>query len=95
MTDDLISREQLIKVITGDSFKSDFPRMSKALVTIIKALPPVNLQEPKTGHWIDREVYDADRWECSECGRTEPYKENYCPKCGCRMFEPQESEDNE
>ena len=44
-------------------------------------------QEPKTGHWIDREIYDADRWKCSECGRTEPYKENYCPNCGAKMIE--------
>lgn len=51
-------------------------------------------QEP-TGHWIDREVYDADRWECSECGRTEQYKENYCPDCGAIMVEPQESEGKE
>ena len=50
-------------------------------------------EEQKTGYWIDREIYDADRWKCSECGRTEPYKENYCPNCGCRMVEPQESED--
>ena len=42
-------------------------------------------QEPKTGHWIDREVYDADRWKCSECGRTEPYKENYYPNCVADM----------
>lgn len=34
------------------------------------------------GEWIDREVYDADRWKCSECGRTEQYKENFCPNCG-------------
>ena len=25
-------------------------------------------QEPKTGHWIDREIYDSDRWRCSKCG---------------------------
>lgn len=50
-------------------------------------------KEPKTGYWIDRDVYDADRWKCSECGRTEPYKENYCPNCGCRMVDEQERED--
>ena len=44
----------------------------------------------KTGHWIDRDVYDADRWKCSECGRTESYKENYCPNCGAKMVEEQE-----
>ena len=49
----------------------------------IKAYEP----EGKKGKWIDREVYDADRWKCSECGRTEQYKENYCPNCGADMRE--------
>lgn len=46
----------------------------------------------KSGKWIDREEYDADRWKCSICGRTEQYQERYCPNCGARMVEPQESE---
>lgn len=50
-----------------------------------------NSLHQKTVHWIDREVYDADRWKCSVCGRTEPYKENYCPNCGAKMAEPMES----
>ena len=48
--DDAISREQLLKVVTGDSFKSDFPRMSKALVEIIKALPPVSTTKNIVNH---------------------------------------------
>lgn len=61
-------------------------------IIAIDALPSIKPQKP-TGHWIDREVYDADRWKCSECGRTEPYKENYCPNCGCLMVDPQEISD--
>lgn len=61
-------------------------------VDIIRNLPSVTPQEPKTGHWIDRDVYDADRWKCSECGRTEQYQENFCPNCGAKMVEPQKSE---
>ena len=49
----------------------------------------------RIGHWIDREVYDADRWKCSKCGRTEQYQENYCPHCGAKMVEPQERSDKE
>ena len=48
-----------------------------------------NCQPSSKGHWIDREEYDADRWKCSECGRTEQYQENFCPNCGAEM----ESED--
>jgi rubrerythrin len=40
----------------------------------------------KTAEWIDREIDDAaDRWKCSKCGRTEQYRENYCPNCGAKM----------
>lgn len=42
----------------------------------------ISREQAKTGHWIDRDVYDADRWKCSECGRTEQYQENFCPNCG-------------
>lgn len=47
---DAISREQLLKVVTGDSFKSDYPRMSKALVEIIKALPSVSTTKNIVNH---------------------------------------------
>ena len=53
-----------------------------SIIGMINELPPVT---QKSGKWIDREEYDADRWKCSVCGRTEPYKENYCPNCGAKM----------
>ena len=46
--------------------------------------------ERPSGEWMDREVYDADRWKCSKCGRTEQYKENFCPNCGADMREGDE-----
>lgn len=69
----------------------------------IKALE----QEPKTGHWIgfthsayhgvddDNEPIwrEVKVYHCSECNRRTVIKENYCPNCGCRMVEPQESEE--
>ena len=58
-------------------------------------------QEPKTGHWIA----DVDKWgdivttvngyKCSECGEFNVDKDNYCPNCGAKMVEPQESEEKE
>lgn len=56
----------------------------------IKALE----QEPKTGHWIEKDGFDGDTYyDCSECGESwttiegTPWKNgmNYCPNCGCRM----------
>ena len=55
----------------------------------IKALE----QEPKTGHWIEDEN-EMEVW-CSECGEENDDCSKYCPNCGAKMVEPQESEGNE
>ena len=69
----------------------------------IQHMPSVNPQE-KTGHWITEIKSDlrGDMWptnpKCSKCG-GEPYYSNtiynykFCPYCGDRMLEPQESEE--
>ena len=54
---------------------------------------------PKTGYW--RPVYQGDyiiNYRCTECdfGNTfgkNTYRMNYCPNCGARMVDPQESEE--
>ena len=58
-------------------------------------------QEPKTGHWIVAKggSYNGTRNAC--CSNCKDFYTNdwaymnYCPNCGCRMVEPQESEDKE
>ena len=58
--------------------------------------------EPKTGHWIKTPkavMGEGYMWYCDKCeyqvyqdsSRDYP-SEKYCPNCGCRMFELQESE---
>ena len=64
---------------------------------LIEQLPSVNPQ--KSGKWIktisENGITSAVR--CSECG----FEDNrymlfrYCPNCGAKMVEPQESEDKE
>lgn len=56
-------------------------------------------QEPKTGHWISTETKGVRyafwcRYKCSLCGELSDHT-NYCPNCGAKMIEPQESEDKE
>ena len=51
-------------------------------------------QEPKTGHWING---DCKGGNCSICGEyyafyPESGDFNYCPNCGAKMVEPQETE---
>ena len=50
-------------------------------------------QEPMTGHWNDIPKYTDIAWLCSECGHFTTMKRNYCPNCGAKMVEPQESEE--
>lgn len=65
-------------------------------------------QEQKTGRW-EYALYDNNpqlgNWNCSECGYivvgcvVENEKDSiplykYCPQCGAKMVDPQESEDN-
>ena len=51
-------------------------------------------QEPKTGHWIEEDMFDGDvAYRCSECnelfwiesGTPKDNEYNFCPKCGARM----------
>ena len=55
----------------------------------IGELPAVN--PTKTGYWISH--HHGCEYECSECHDKQRAKSKYCPNCGCRMDEPQESEE--
>ena len=65
-----------------------------ALKIAIKALE----KEPKTGHWKrvsgDKYVqHSMYYYRCSECDEDIIGKHNYCPNCGAKMVEQQESEE--
>lgn len=56
-------------------------------------------QEPKTGHWIEHEQNEIAHIECSECLtwflRCHLTRNSFCPNCGAKMIDPQESEEQE
>ena len=55
----------------------------------------IEFAKEKTGKWIDTDNY-YQRWKCSECGcHTRDAEPNFCPNCGAKMVEPQESEDTD
>lgn len=73
----------------------------KQALDVLMAIPSV---EPKTGHWITQWnlAHQKEYYYCSECREEYSYdgetgiKMNdykYCPNCGARMFELQESEE--
>ena len=100
MTDDLISRQAVLEQIKGwlGYELKDMTNPIYYLEKRIKAMPSVTPTE-RTGHWIDMTSGYAFNDKCSKCGYIvniqfiDEYK--YCPNCGCRMVEPQESEDKE
>ena len=88
MTDDLISRDAVLKEINCwiGSGEYKYAMSERFLLDRIKQLPSVNPQEPKTGHWTHDGSHWKNRFICSECGYKlfdEPT--NYCPTCGAKM----------
>ena len=68
-----------------------------------EALTGILEQEQKTGHWIKYGIQrcEEQHYKCTSCGYyinfgqwgelyTKEFK--YCPNCGAKMVEPQESE---
>ena len=89
---DLISRQAVLDLI------ADYDLSMGQVVKGIHALPSVNPQEPKTGHWIDTGDYPTGTYvnvECSCCHEYSLEKGDYCPNCGAKMVEPQESDEQE
>ena len=82
---------------TGHIIVSDLCRDTANLLETLE-------QEPKTGHWIVEDMFDGDvAYRCSACnelfciieGTPKDNEYNYCPNCGVKMVEPQESEDKQ
>lgn len=70
---------------------------SLLIADCLRGLPSVTPQ-PKIGHWI-AEINDygeITHWHCDKCyedsGFTTTCKWDFCPSCGTKMIEPQESE---
>lgn len=79
---DMISREAVLDCFTATKLKKfDFILYAREE---IKKLPPVNLQEPKTGHWI-KIPYG---FKCSNCLVVDTHTSIFCPSCGAKMVEP-------
>ena len=93
---DAISREQAIKtaIEAADDWDGGYNLTRADIIEkAIKALPPVT-SKPKTGHWITTRTFMHDgEYYCDKCKCDSPNNEkwDYCPNCGARMIEPQES----
>ena len=95
--DRLISEQAVLKAVSKGccELRGVYARCEEG----IKAIPSA---EPKTGHWIEEDMFDGDvAYRCSECnelfwiesGTPKDNEYNFCPKCGKRLVEPQEREE--
>ena len=93
---DAISRQAVLDEIIsrlGISGEKYLLESERYIYQIIKDLPTVTPKQ-RTGHWIEERTH----MECPNCHDIWHYEENqterfkFCPTCGYRMIEPQESE---
>ena len=64
-----------------------------SLLDDINALPSADVQPVRHGRWINHRINDEKSLlhgaikdtTCSECGKSTPYKTDYCMHCGARM----------
>lgn len=98
-SEDAISRQAVLNVINSNCiYENEYNLTAKHIKDAVKQLPPVT-QEPKIGHWIvyaelTGEWEGTKKYACDKCGeKVGVFKSNYCPNCGAKMVEPQESED--
>ena len=89
--EDAISRQAVLNLINAD-WKYEGLEMDVA------SLPPVNPQEPKTGHWIKYSIprCGEQHYQCTNCdyyinfgqwGELYTKEFKYCPNCGAKMEE--------
>ena len=96
LDNNLISRQTVLDIVDSYSkSQSNVEDVTQDIISDIVALQPVNSQT-KTGHWIDD--------KCSICGKgiedlidsREWYRNeepNFCPFCGLKLVNSQESEE--
>ena len=93
--DNVVSRQAVLDALDKrfDSVPMEQTKEILLLRKDLRELPLVNPQ-PKTGHWIRQSDDYHDYYECEHCGIAVGLDDikNYCPKCGAKMVEPQESE---
>lgn len=96
--EDAVSRQAVLDIIDKWYESNRDVENIEDLIVFATYLPSV-LLKPKTGHWIEGEIWeDTDggwgRWQkCSVCRESEHHKKNFCPNCGTKMVKPHESEE--
>lgn len=97
--EDAISRQAVFEQINcwiGNG-EYRYTNATHYLTERVKHISSIKPQEPKIGHWIEHpheagENWEYSRYECSECSAWEDDDSDFCPNCGAKMVDLQESE---
>lgn len=98
---DLIERQAVDKLIDelarAISDERCFMSRGRSIATIMQDildLPTVSTE--KTGYWVYKTIRGEKVPCCSRCGLDNGtgYEFDFCPECGAKMIEPQESEED-
>lgn len=92
-----ISKEQTIqRVLTyfdcidkgcDDEWVKGYEAGEEDAISVIKSMPSVTPQEPKTGEWIEHFDESGKWYECDQCHTDWGGAVNFCPNCGAKMAE--------
>lgn len=88
---------KLISIDVLDKIRAEIEQSKyyRALYIIDKYADGVS-SEKKTGHWITKRTIMHDgEFYCDVCDNDAPFNKTsrFCPNCGAKMVEPQESEE--
>lgn len=94
---ELINRQDVIDIIMGDGLYCDTYADKVYSAERIKNIPTV---EPKKGKWVLTDYPDEQTYRCSVCNEIWTFivgtpVDNgafFCPNCGARMEESEESD---
>lgn len=86
--DDVLLHSEIIRV-----YSKDYGNIDVVPVEYLADIPAADVQPVKHGRWINHRINDEKSLlhgaikdtTCSECGKSTPYKTDYCMHCGARM----------
>ena len=100
MTNDLISREEALRVVKAYDYRGltieDVKKVTDGCVNELRNLPAVDAEPVRHGRWIEREDNIGEVYfSCSACsadwyipdGTPAENHMSFCPVCGARMDE--------
>lgn len=83
--EDAISRSYMIDQLRKNTITELIHVGDKSIMEHVLTAPALDVQPVVHAHWDGLTIGKNGAYYCSNCGFTNIYKSNYCPRCGARM----------